>query len=59
MGDVKEPMKLPTETEEEFICRQLDARRKGIVIFRDDSDREFLLDVIEDYINLMTALGKW
>lgn len=52
-------MKLPTETEEEFISRQQDARRKGIVVFWDDSDREFLLDVIEDYITLMTALGKW
>ena len=43
-------MKYPYETEEEFIARQKEARSRGECVFRDDNDREMMLDIIDDYI---------
>ena len=50
-------MKYPNETEEEFIARQAEARKHGIVVFRNDEDREMILDIIDDYIDLVDAVG--
>jgi len=50
-------MKYPNETEEEFLARQTEARKHGIVVFRNDEDREMILDIIDDYIDLVDAVG--
>ncbi len=51
-------MKLITETEEEFIQRAREAKRKGICIFRDDANREMILDIIDDYLDLVDAINS-
>lgn len=51
-------MKLITETEEEFIQRVREAKRKGICIFRDDANREMILDIIDDYLDLVDAINS-
>ena len=51
-------MKLITETEEEFIQRVREAKRKGICIFRDDANREMILDIIDDYLDLVDAISS-
>jgi hypothetical protein len=48
-------MKYPNETEEEFIARVEDARAKGECVFRDDNNREFILDIIDEYMDLVDA----
>ena len=50
-------MKYPYETEEEFIARQKEARNRGECVFRDDNDREMILDIIDDYLDIIEALG--
>lgn len=50
-------MKYPYETEEEFIARQKEAERHGICVFRDDANREMILDIIDDYLDIVEALG--
>lgn len=50
-------MKYPYETEEEFIARQKEARGRGECVFRDDNDREMILDIIDDYLDIVDALG--
>lgn len=50
-------MKYPYETEEEFIARQKEAKRHGICVFRDDENREMILDIIDDYMDIVDALG--
>ena len=49
-------MKYPYETEEEFIARQKEARSRGECVFRDDNDREMILDIIDDYLDIVEAL---
>ena len=49
-------MKYPYETEEEFIARQKEAERHGICVFRDDENREMILDIIDDYMDIVDAL---
>lgn len=49
-------MKYPNETEEEFLKRFEEAKFKGICVFRDDSNREFILDIIDDYLDLQESL---
>lgn len=51
-------MKYPYETEEEFIIRVKEARSYGECIFRDDSNREVILDIIDDYLDIVDALGN-
>lgn len=51
-------MKLITETEEEFIQRVREAKRKGICIFRDDANREMILDIIDEYLDLVDAINS-
>ena len=50
-------MKYPYETEEEFIIRVKEARSSGECVFRDDNDREMILDIIDDYLDIVDALG--
>lgn len=50
-------MKYPYETEEEFIIRVKEARSHGECIFRDDNNREVILDIIDDYLDIVDALG--
>lgn len=50
-------MKYLYETEEEFIIRVKEARSHGECIFRDDNDREMILDIIDDYLDIVDALG--
>ena len=50
-------MKYPYETEEEFIIRVKEARSRGECVFRDDNDREMILDIIDDYLDIIETLG--
>lgn len=45
------------ETEEEFIARQKEARSRGECVFRDDNNREMILDIIDDYLDIVDVLG--
>ena len=45
-----------TKTEEEFIARQKEARSRGECVFRDDNNREMILDIIDDYLDIVDAL---
>lgn len=45
-------MKYPNETEEEFLARVKAAKTKGECVFRDDNNREFILDLIDEYMDL-------
>lgn len=49
-------MKYPYETEEEFIARQKEAKRHGICVFIDDANREMILDIIDDYMDIVDVL---
>ena len=49
-------MKYSYETEEEFITRVKKARSRGECVFRDDNDREMILDIIDDYLDVVDAL---
>ena len=49
-------MKYSYETEEEFIIRVKEARSRGECVFRDDNDREMILDIIDDYLDIVDAL---
>lgn len=51
-------MKYEWETEEEFLKRVEEAKKKGICIFRDDANRELILDIIDDYLDLQEAIEK-
>ena len=51
-------MKYDWETEEEFERRRKEAKKKGICIFRDDANREFILDIIEDYLDVVEAVER-
>lgn len=46
-------MKYPNETEEEFLARVKAAKAKGECVFRDDNNREFILDLIDEYMDLV------
>ena len=49
-------MKYSYETEEEFITRVKKARSRGECVFRDDNDREMILDIIDDYLDIVDSL---
>ena len=50
-------MKYPYETEEVFIIRVKESRSRGECVFRDDNDREMIVDIIDDYLDIVDALG--
>ena len=51
-------MKYDWETEEQFLQRVKEARKKGQCVFRDDNNREMILDIIDDYIDLIDAIEE-
>lgn len=51
-------MKYDWETEEDFQKRVKESEKKGIPVFRDDANREFILDIIDDYIDIVDALEE-
>lgn len=48
-------MKYPNETEEEFLKRVEEAKARGECLFRDDSNREMILDIIDNYLDIVDA----
>ena len=50
-------MKYEWESEEEFKRRVEEAKSKGICIFRDDANRELILDIIYDYMDIIDAIN--
>ena len=44
------------ETEEEFIARQKESRSRGECVFRDDNNREMILDIIDDCLDIVDVL---
>lgn len=49
-------MKYEWETEEEFKQRVKEAKKKSICVFRDDNNREFILDLVDDYLDVLEAV---
>lgn len=52
-------MKYEWETEEEFKRRQKEAKAHGIVIFRDDANMDKILDLIDNYMDLVDAVYEY
>ena len=50
-------MKYPNETEEHFLKRVDEAKIQGVCLFRDDNNREKILDIIDDYLDLRYSLA--
>lgn len=49
-------MKYEWETEEQFLQRVKEAHKRGQCVFRDDANMDFILDIIDDYIDIKEAL---
>ena len=49
-------MKYPNETEEQFLKRAEEAKSHGECVFRDDANREFILDIIDEYIDVLDSV---
>lgn len=49
-------MKYDWETEEEFQKRRKEAKAKGICVFRNDENLDKILDIIDDYIDIIEAV---
>ena len=51
-------MKYDWETEEQFLQRYKEAKRRGECVFRDDNNREMILDFIDNYIDMVEMVGE-
>lgn len=51
-------MKYDWETEEQFLQRFEEAKRRGECVFRDDNNRELILDLIDSYIDVVEMVGE-
>jgi hypothetical protein len=51
-------MKYQNETEEDFLKRVKEAKARGECVFRDDNNREFILDIIDEYMDLVDSLTE-
>ena len=51
-------MKYEWETEEEFLQRVKEARKRGECVFRDDANMDFILDLIDAYIDIVESLEE-
>ena len=51
-------MKYEWETEEQFRKRQKEAKTLGEVVFRDDANMDFILDLIDNYIDIVDAIEE-
>lgn len=49
-------MKYDWETEEEFQQRAKEAKKRGECVFRDDNNREFILDTIDLYLDISDSV---
>lgn len=49
-------MKYEWESEEQFKKRFEEAKARGECVFRDDANREFILDIIDDYADIVDAI---
>ena len=49
-------MKYDYETEEEFLQRVKEAKARGECVFRNDADREFILDLIDEYMDVFDSV---
>lgn len=49
-------MRYPHETDSEFRTRVEQAAAKGICVFADDADREFIFDIIGEYMDIRNAV---
>lgn len=49
-------MKYDWETEEEFQKRRKEAKAEGICVFRNDENLDKILDIIDDYIDIIESL---
>ena len=52
-------MKYEWESEEEFKQRVEEAKSQGICVFRDDANRESILDIIYDYMDIVDAINDF
>ena len=52
-------MKYEWETEEEFRKRQKEAKAQGICVFRDDNNREMILNLIDSYLDVYEAVADY
>lgn len=52
-------MKYEWETEEQFQQRFKEAKARGECVFRDDNNREFILDLIDDYMDVVDAINEY
>jgi hypothetical protein len=51
-------MKYEYESEEEFLKRVKEAKARGECVFRDDNNREFILDIIDEYMDVVDSLPE-
>lgn len=49
-------MKYQNESEEEFLKRVKEAKARGECVFRDDNNREFILDLIDEYMDIADSV---
>lgn len=49
-------MKYEYESEEEFLKRVKEAKARGECVFRDDNNREFILDLIDEYMDIADSV---
>jgi hypothetical protein len=49
-------MKYEYESEEEFIKRVKEAKARGECVFRDNKNLEFILDIIDAYLDVVDSL---
>jgi hypothetical protein len=54
----KEEMKYQNESEEEFLKRVKEAKARGECVFRNDANRELILDIIDEYMDLVDSLPE-
>jgi len=52
-------MKYSWETEEQFLQRQKEAKAHGECVFRDDANREKILDLIDNYMDIVDAVNEY
>ena len=51
-------MKYEWETEEQFLKRFEEAKARGECVFRDDANREHILNLINAYIDVVEAISE-
>lgn len=51
-------MKYEWETEEQFRQRFNEAKKRGECVFRDDNNRELILDLIDAYIDVVEMVTE-